>query len=367
MPQSGKGESDESPAAHPTRRLAHHPRRAVRDVLQEIAELTGADVEQDHYGSGEVVERVEHRVADLLGKEAAVLMPSGTMAQQIALRIWCERAGRQRVAFHPTCHLEIHERNAYRELHGLTSHLLGSEERLFTVEDLEAIPEPVAAILFELPQREIGGHLPAWDDLVEMTGWARERGIALHMDGARLWETKPFYAREYAEIAALFDSVYVSFYKILGGIAGAALAGPKDLIETARVWQRRHGGNLIHMYPLARSAELGLDRHLPRMADYHAKAVEIASLLAALPGVSVSPDPPHTNMMHVFFAGDRERLIAAAARVAEVHDLEVFTSLRATEVPGIWRWELTVGESALEFTSDEIRTLFEGLLDDAGI
>jgi threonine aldolase len=356
MAQPADGDQNE-PRAHPGRRLTGHPRRTGRDVLLALAETTEAGLEQDHHGAGDVVERLERRIAGMLGFEAAALMPSGTMAQQIALRIWCDRAAHRRVAFHPTCHLELHERFAYRELHGLTSHLLGHEERLFTLEDLEGIPEPVAAILFEFPQREIGGQLPAWDDLVAMTSWARQRNIRLHMDGARLWESKPFYGKEYAEIAELFDSVYVSFYKILGGIAGAALAGPDDVIDEARVWQRRHGGDLIHPYPLALSAELGLDRHLPRMGDYHTKAVEIASVLAELPDVTVTPDPPHTNMMHVFLEGDRERLIAAAARVAEDRDVELFTSPGDSTVPGIRRWELTVGESALEFSADGVQPI----------
>jgi threonine aldolase len=351
---------EQAPEINASRRLGFHPTVSVRAVFAELAEATDKVTEQDHYGAGDVIETVERRVAELLGHEAAVLMPSGTMAQQIALRIWCDRAGNSRVAFHPTCHLERHEQGAYRELHGLSTTLLGSVERLFTLEDLEAMRASVAAVLFELPQREIGGHLPAWDDLVEMTSRAREQGAAVHMDGARLWETKPFYDREYAEIAGLFDSVYVSFYKILGGIAGAALAGPQDVIDEARVWQRRHGGNLVHMYPIALSAALGLDEHLPRIGEYYAKAVEIAELLAAIPDVTVSPDPPHTNMMHVFLRGETNDLLAAAARVAGEHDIELFSGVRVTEVPGVHRWELTVGAAACEISVDELRAVLAG-------
>lgn len=347
-----------------SRRLSHHRVRSVREELAALVEYVDPDARQDQYGTGEVVGGLERRVADLLGTEACVLMPSGTMAQQIALRIWCDRAHSAHVAFHPTCHLEIHERDAYRRLHGLSATLIGSHERLFTLQDLESLVEPPAAILFELPQREIGGHLPEWDDLVAMTGWARERGIRNHLDGARLWECQPFYDRPYTEIAGLFDSVYVSFYKILGGVAGAALAGPSDLIDEARVWQRRHGGNLVHMYPLALSAGLGLDRHLDLVGEYHAKAREIAVILGDLPGVSVSPDPPHTNMMHVYVTGDRERLMAGRRKVIIDHDVELFRGLSATEVPGVHRFELTVGDSALELKHEEMRSLFETLLAD---
>jgi len=91
---------------------------------------------------------------------------------------------------------------------------------------------------------------------------ARERNITLQLDGARLWECQPFYQRSYAEIAALFDTVYVSFYKILGGITGAMLLGPEDVIAEARIWQRRHGGNLVRMFPFVLSAKQGLETRL---------------------------------------------------------------------------------------------------------
>src|SRR6185436_8253445 len=106
--------------------------------------------------------------------------------------------------------------------------------------DLEAVNEPLAALLIELPQREIGGRLPAWDDLVAQVTYAREHGAAVHLDGARLWESGPFYDRPLAEIAALFDTVYVSFYKGLGGLAGSMLLGEDDVVTEARAWRSRH-------------------------------------------------------------------------------------------------------------------------------
>src|SRR5690606_9874066 len=153
------------------------------------------DMAADYYGEGEVIRSLETEVAALLGKEDAVFMPSGTMAQQIALRIWSVRRACPNVAFHPTCHLEIHERKGYQLLHGLHGVLVGDARRLITLADLEKVSEPLAALLLELPQREIGGWLPSWEELVAQTEWARQRGIALHMDGARLWESGPFYDR----------------------------------------------------------------------------------------------------------------------------------------------------------------------------
>src|SRR5262249_44124887 len=203
-------------------------------------------------------------------------MPGGTMEQQSALPLGRERQGSRAVAFHPTCHLELHEEKGYERLHGLHAKLVGDPNRLITLADLEALREPVAALLLELPQRELGGLLPSWEDLDAQVAWAREREIALHMDGARLWEAQPFYDRSHAEIAALFDSVYVSFYKGLGGMAGAALAGDAALIAEARVWQRRQGGNLVTLHPYVVAAELALDGRLERMPVHAAHARALA-------------------------------------------------------------------------------------------
>ena len=223
--------------------------------LAELVDEVGPDEQPDRYGEGSLINDFEQEVATLLGKEAAMFVPSGTMAQQIALRIWSERRRSTTVAFHPTCHLELHEQGGYAFLHGLRARLIGEATRLLTLDDLCATPGSLAALLLELPQREIGGQLPAWADLEQQVAWARQRELPVHLDGARLWECGPYYNRPLAEIAALFDSVYVSFYKGLGAIAGAALLGSTEFIAEARVWLRRHGGNLVQLFPFVISAQ----------------------------------------------------------------------------------------------------------------
>lgn len=349
-----------------TRAVSHHYRRSPRDVLMELVATVGPEVEEDRYGQGGPIAPFEAEVAALLGKEAAVFMPSGTMCQQIALRIWAERHGRRTVGLHPRNHLDGHEHHAYQILHGLRGVPIGDPDRLLTLSDLDGIAEPLAALLIELPQRELGGQLPAWEELVALTDRARERGIALHLDGARLWESGPFYARTPAEIGTLFDTVYVSFYKGLGGIAGAILAGPTDVIAEARVWQRRHGGNLIHLYPYVLSAREGLRTRLERMPRYHERAVEIAAALATLPGVDVLPNPPHTQMMHLYLRGDRDRLLAAALDLAAETGIWTFERLAHTPLPGVQKLELTVGDATLDLATEEIAALFSAILDRVG-
>ena len=335
----------------------HGPLRP-KEALAELAGHVSAEEEPDMYGAGALIEQFEQEIATLLGKEAAVFMPSGTMTQQIALRLWCERRNCHTVAYHPTCHLELHEQQGYQLLHGIHARLAGSPHSLLTLDDLRATAGPIAALLLELPQREIGGQLPSWEDLEAQVAWARERGAALHLDGARLWEAGPYYQRPYAEIAALFDSVYVSFYKGIGALAGAALAGPGEFIAEARVWQRRHGGNLIRLFPYVLSARLQLRRRLDRFPLYHRRALAIAQELSAIPGITVKPDPPQTRMMHIYLRGDQERLRAARLEIARAERVLLFSSLRQTEAPGHYMFELAIGDAAEALTDAEIGAYF---------
>jgi threonine aldolase len=341
---------------------AWHGLPGPRAQLESLAGATEDAERADRYGKGARVERLEARIAELLGKEAAVFMPSGTMAQQIALRIWCDRRGPRTVVFHPTCHLELHEERAYERLHGLHATLVGDPNRLIALEDLEALREPIAALLLELPQREIGGRLPEWEELVGQVEWARTKGVALHLDGARLWEAQPYYGRPHAEIAGLFDSVYVSFYKGLAGMAGAALAGDADLIGEARVWQRRHGGTLVTQHPFVVAAEIALDDRLGRMAAYLEHARVLAAALATLDGVEVVPSPPQTPLFHVLLRGEREALADAALSVAEERKVFLFADPSSTTSPTWQRHEVMVGEVTLALSPDEVRDLYGEVL-----
>lgn len=336
-----------------TRWLRGHGDRGPAALLAELP----SQIEPDLYGAGGVVAELESEVAQLLGSPAAVFMPSGTMAQQIALRIHADRRGRRTVAFHPTCHLELHEGKAYQRLHGLVGRQVGDSREPLTAAELESVAEPLAALVVELPQREIGGILPEWDDLVAQVSWARDRGAAVHLDGARLWECGPAYGRPLAEIAGLFDTTYVSFYKGLGALSGSCLAGPADVVAEAREWRSRHGGTLFALWPYAASALAALRSRLPRMDNYLSHMVDIASTLDSLDGVEVVPRSPQVPMVHLYLRTTAEAFHETVLRIAEEQRIWTWQFNAPADKP-CWRVvELPVGDATLQLSASEVRDL----------
>ena len=256
------------------------PEAELRD-LADVAASLDEPARWDRYGEHGPVAVLERRVAELLGKPAVAMFPSGVMAQQSMLRVWCDASGRRRVAMPALSHLLTSEADGPRLLHGFDVALLTDGPTVPGADDLAAIPGPLGAALLELPLRSAGFLLPSWDGLVAFSEACRSRGVPLHLDGARLWESAPYLGHTPAEVAALADSVYVSFYKGLGGLSGAAVAGPEEQVAQVRLWRTRMGGTLFSLLPYALAALRGLDRELPRMAEYHERAVILAERLAA--------------------------------------------------------------------------------------
>ena len=306
------------------------------------------DVMHDVYGEGPLIEDFERRIAELTGKAAAAFMPSGVMAQLIAVRIWTQRAGLPRFGLHPTSHLIRHENEAYQALFGLHGAVVGDRLRPMTAADLAAEPESLACLIAELPIREAGGQLPSWDELEALKALARERKIALHMDGARLWESRAFYGRSYAEIADGFASVYVSVYKGLGGIAGALLAGDADFIAEARIWRRRMGGTLHHQSPMIASAAMRLEARLAQMDACYARTLSLAAALADAPGLRVNPATPHANMLHLYITAPAEQVLERREEIARREGVWVIGGARPAEVPGWCVAEIYVGDTLVE-------------------
>ena len=340
-----------------TRFVHGHGRDTAAAVLADIP----PDTELDRYGDGGVVTALEERVAGLLGKPAAVFFPSGTMAQQVTLRVHAERTGRRTVLFHPTCHLRLHEEGALERVQGLVGRPVGGPDRLLTIDDLKAVAEPPAALLIELPQREIGGQQPPFDELCEQLAWARERGAATHLDGARVWESAAAYGRSLAEIAEPFDTAYVSFYKGIGALPGCCVAGPEDVMADVREWRKRMGGTLFALWPNAASAMTCLDRRLPLMASYVQGARAVADALRDVPGVRLVPDPPQTHMMHLLLDVSGDAFVANARRLAEVDGIWTWSKAFPTLHPRTQLVELSVGDATLEWEPAEVAKVIASL------
>ncbi|MDO9457694.1 low specificity L-threonine aldolase [Nocardioides sp.] len=347
-----------------TRTVAGRRHRSPAEVLDGLATACrefGID-EWDGYGERGAVARVEAEVAGLLGTEAAAFFPSGVMAQQVALRIWCDRAGSRRVAMPDLSHLLVHELDGPRILQHLEVEHLTTGPTVATAAHLAALPGRLAAVLVEVPLRDAGCLVPTYDELAALSAACRERDIRLHLDGARVWEAQTYLGRSLPDIAALADTVYVSFYKGLGGLAGAALLGPQDVVDEARRWRRRMGGTIYRSTPEAVSALVGLRDRLPLMGDCVRWA---RSLAAALPDhVVVQPPVPHTGTFLLHAAGQPEEVNRRLLAFVEEHALALTPPWSPGSEAGRVTCELAVGEDALELDPEETAHLIGELLRD---
>ncbi|QKZ19678.1 threonine aldolase [Streptomyces chartreusis] len=334
-------------------------RLALLDEARAL-DLHDLDTPSDLYGDG-IVEALEEKTAQLLGKEAAAFFPTGTMAQQVALRCWAGRTGNPTVALHALAHPEMHERNAFSQVSGLRPVRVTSEPRLPTATEVRDFDEPFGALMLELPLRDAGFVLPTWQELTEVVEAAREREAVVHFDGARLWESTVHFDRSLEEIADLADSVYVSFYKSLDGFGGAALAGPKTLVDEAKAWRHRYGGMVFQQFPTALSALAGLERELPRLPEYVAHARVVAAALregfaaAGVPWMRIHPEPPHTNEFQVWLPYDADVVAEAAIRHAEVTKTVLFANGWEAKGPGLAFTEVYVRAAGLEWTAADVQ------------
>ena len=332
-----------------------HRARSPAEMYAAMAAWCEANgVEHDVYGAGPLLQEFEAKIARLLGFEAAVFCISGTMAQVTALRLACQDRGRELVALHPTSHIFVHERSNYQLLGHFKALQAGDRHRPWQAADLAAIPDRLGAVGMELPLREIGGQLSSWEELEAIKAHVRERGAHLHMDGARLWEAACGYGKPLHEVAAGFDSAYVSLYKGVGGLGGAMLAGTRGFVERAAEWFRRQGGNVIHRSPYVVAAAMQFDERLRAMPDYLRRTQFLYEALAAHPKIKVNPAAPQVNMLHLHLPVSPERALEIRRELAERHGIWMFNRIASGVWPGTSSFELYVGDNLLAVRDQSI-------------
>ena len=298
-------------------KIHRHEQASIKEELARLSDLAGDNDERDTYGKGGVLAQFESELQTLFGMPACVFLPTGTLAQCVAVKCYSEYSGRSHVGLHPTSHLLLHEHNAIEALWGISVQQFGQAQRVTQPEDVAALqPDTLAAIIVESPMREIGGAMPSLATLRALRQWCDEHDVAMHLDGARIWQAVSYYGRDLAEIARFFDSIYVSFYKDLGGIIGAALLGSETLIRDAKIWARRAGGNPITQYPDVLAARAGLRHHLPQMNEYITYTDLLSSALSKA-GFTLIPSKPQAAMFHIALPVPAETLTTRLCDYAE--------------------------------------------------
>jgi threonine aldolase len=290
--------------------------------------MASAPVGDDQYGEDPSVNRLQARIAELLGKEAAIFVPSGTMANQIALKI-LTRPGDE-VVLGDEAHIVWHESGAGAANSGVQFTVVG-RGGLFTAEDLRAAHKPQGHIVFpptalvaiENTHNRGGGVVFPQSDAVAICETARELGLASYLDGARLFNAAATTGRTLAELAAPFDLVAVALSKGLGCPVGSLIAGRREDLSRARRARRMFGGAMRQSGILAAAGLYALDHNLARLAEDHANARLLAERLAGLRGVSLDLATVQSNIVIFRMA---EGAPAAAAIVARAQEAGVLIS-----------------------------------------
>jgi threonine aldolase len=281
--------------------------RPTEDMRRAMA---AADVGDEQHFLDPTVERLCERVAELLGHDAAVFLPSGTMCNHIGLRLHV-RPGGDEVILHRSAHPIMAEAGSPAALTGAMVYPLDSADGTFTAEQVRGALrqpgnryQPVSRLVHvEQTTNLMGGRVWPLERLEAVLGVAVEHGLRSHLDGARLLNAVVASGVPAADWASPFDTAWIDFTKGLGAPLGACLAGSAELIEEAWRWKQMMGGSMRQAGIVAAGALHALDHHVDRLADDHALASRLASGLAEIPGIELDPSTVETNIV-VFGVAD---------------------------------------------------------------
>jgi threonine aldolase len=294
----------------------------TRPTPEMRAAIAAAEVGDEQRRADPTVLALEERVAALLGHEAALFMPTGTMCNEIAIRVHIRPGGDEILLGRDTHPLRF-EGGAPAALSGAVMTIVEGTAGMFTAEALdEAIrahpagdryaPRP-RLVCVEQPTNMGGGRVWPRESVSEVLGVARSHGLRAHLDGARLLNAVVASGVDAAAWAGGFESAWLDFTKGLGAPVGACLAGSEEFIAEAWRWKQMLGGAMRQAGVIAAAGLYALDHHVERLADDHARARRLADGLAALPGVEIDPSTVETNIV-VFTVPDAPEFCAALGR-----------------------------------------------------
>lgn len=272
------------------------PTPAMRQAMAE------AEVGDDVYGEDPTVTRLEGETAELLGKEAALFVPSGTMGNQLALR--CHTEPGDEIVLEANAHIYYFEGGAPAAFSGVMCRCLTGQRGVFTAADVAAVLRPrdphfapTRLICLENTHNRGGGSIWPLEQITGLAALAKDRDLRMHLDGARLWNAAATTGIAEREYARWFDSVNVCFSKGLGAPVGSALAGTRPFIERARRFRKQLGGGMRQAGVIAAGALHALRHHRQRLAEDHANARTLAEGLACLPGIELDLATVQTNIV----------------------------------------------------------------------
>lgn len=286
------------------------------------AAMAAAEVGDDVFNEDPTVHALQNRIAEMLGKEAALYVPSGSMSNQIGVRVHC--APGDEFVCEAGCHIYNYEQGAYAQLSGLAARTVQGDFGVLRLEQLTDLIRPnnehqvrTRLVCLENTHNRGAGRIQPYETVVEICTWARSHGLATHLDGARLFNAVVATGIPAAKWAQHFDTVSVCFSKGLGAPIGSALVGPRDLITKARRYRKLFGGGMRQAGVIAAAAVHALDHHVDRLAEDHQNARVLADAIRETEGLMLSPPEIDTNI--VIFKVD-PRLGTAADFAAQLKD-----------------------------------------------
>jgi threonine aldolase len=286
------------------------------------AAMAAAEVGDDVFNEDPTVNRLQERVAEMLGKEAALYVSSGTMSNQICVRAHTQPG--DELLCEAACHIYNYEAGGAAVLSGVTCRYLEGDYGILDVSQFEGKIRPInehlvrtRLVCLENTHNRGGGRVFPLEKIQAISAWARQNGLAIHLDGARLWNAIVATGIPAREWARHFDSVSVCFSKGLGAPIGSALVGSREFVARGRMIRKLFGGGMRQAGIAAAGALYALDHHIERLADDHRNARVIAQAVADTPGLRLEPPEVETNLVWFEVDPDLGTAQEVAARIKQ--------------------------------------------------